>query len=213
MRPTQTEPWRDKIRATRRRQLIGSCIFIAALLAYAYEPEANVRHNPHPSQPYEITIDLHDMTYPEDSVIAEAQFDIIDLSCIPVRGRLWNPMRIPPATKFVDIPLTKGTDGKYRGYAFFDEFMDEDYFGLGVCKWTMPFMATRISSRGISFSASVKTKPSHKESHQTTYFHRKLFDPTSAPNTILGYHTPEAFENATLSDLFQIHLDGRDASQ
>ncbi|MBB3228354.1 hypothetical protein FHW69_002989 [Luteibacter sp. Sphag1AF] len=213
MRPTQTEPWRDKIRATRRRQFIGSCIFIAAFLAYTYEPEANVRHNPHPSHPYEITIDLHDMPYPEDRVTASGQFEIVDLSCIPVRGGPLNPMRIPPATKFVNIPLSKGMDGKYRGYAFVDEFMDEDYFGLGVCKWILQFMSTKISSRGVSFTASVRTRKDHKESQQTSYFHRNWYNPTSHPIPFHGYHTPKAFESSTLSELFQIHLNGRDASQ
>lgn len=100
--------------------------------------DLNIRRNPAPQQRYEVTLEIKDAPGPFEVVEGFMQYDVNDRSCVPkapVTGASVHLTEDIP-TEFVRI-----ADNIYRATVFTDLLLDDDYFGLGICRWE--FMAVR----------------------------------------------------------------------
>lgn len=93
-----------------------------------------IKQNPTPKQRYEIRRNIHDAPGPFDTIRAFANYRVTNAGCIPrtpVTGIRIEPQEALPMT------LTKLRDGVHRGTVYADQFMDGDYYGLGLCNWEL----------------------------------------------------------------------------
>lgn len=110
--------------------------------------------NPNPTQRYEITVELIDPPADIQSLVGEAHFGVGTRACLPYRDRI---ARVTIGTSYKkEFALVPIGDNAYRGHVFLDWPVDEDYYGLGVCKWkiaTIDAVFTRES--GFSQAANL----------------------------------------------------------
>jgi len=113
------------------------CALAALLLgACSKTPESPVaKTNPNPTQRYEITVELVDPLQDIREVSGVAHFGVSTRACLPYREKI---ARVTIGASYArEFPLVRVGDNTYKGHIFLDWPVDEDYYGLGVCKWEL----------------------------------------------------------------------------
>lgn len=114
------------------------------------QPE--IKLNPHPKMRYEITLTIEDAPGPFDAVEGSAGYQVSNDRCVPLQpisGAQHTPR------KSVPLSLTRVSDKVYKGMFYVDYLQDEDYFGLGVCRWSMTFVGFSLQIGNLVFSHSL----------------------------------------------------------
>lgn len=110
-------------------------------------PRPQIKRNPSPTA-YEITMTIENAPGPFGSIEGVMQYETaLDDPCMPdLGGMAGTRMRLK---EHVPVTLTQVGENKYRGIYYTDLLVDEDYYGLGVCHWSM--IAARVSlSAGVT---------------------------------------------------------------
>jgi len=97
-----------------------------------FEPPI-AKTNPNPTQRYEITVELFDPPPDIKSITGKAYFSIPDVICMPTPDRIAG--YTPGSSYSKEFSLVRIDGNTYQGHVFLDWPVDEDYYGLGVCKW------------------------------------------------------------------------------
>lgn len=103
------------------------------------------RRNPH-AVAYDLTLTIHDAPGPFAVVKAGVDYDVTNPLCLPRLGGM-SGTRVQ-ATQDVAIELTQIAPNVYRGRFYDDLFVDEDYYGLGVCHWRMTGVGLGLRATG-----------------------------------------------------------------
>lgn len=128
----------------------------------------DIKQNPHPKMRYEITMVIKDAPGPFDSVTGFMQYDVANERCAPYE-RFIGIYRKPPGQS-PPIALTRTGDGEYKGTLYLDLLQDEDYYGLGVCHWSMVAAIMRLKSQEVTFSPYLLQKQIVSQESVTLYF-------------------------------------------
>ena len=123
------------------------CALAALLLgACSKTPESPVaKTNPNPTQRYEITVEL--VGPPQDirEISGVAHFGVGTRACLPYREKI---ARVTIGASYArEFPLVRVGDNTYKGHIFLDWPVDEDYYGLGICKWEIATVDTVITRK------------------------------------------------------------------
>ncbi|MCF3475316.1 MULTISPECIES: hypothetical protein [Gammaproteobacteria] len=91
--------------------------------------------NPSPQQGYELVLTLKDAPGPFAIVEGSAQYDASNYAdcgrIVPATGTAGRITSQEPVT------LHKVGEHEYRGTFYLDRMLDEDYYGRGVCHWSL----------------------------------------------------------------------------
>lgn len=130
------------------------------------KPDINL--NPHPKMRYEITLNIEDAPGPFDAVEGTAGYEVTNGSCVPL-----TPFSGATLTPEKDVPmaLSRVSDKVYRGELYVDLLTDEDYFGLGLCRWSMPFANFSLRVGNLVFGHSLALNDILEKKPVTRYFH------------------------------------------
>lgn len=101
------------------------------------------RLNPSPKMRYEITLEINGAPGPFDSVSGVMLYEVVNKSCVPVTDSLMNPLRLMPQAN-LQITFDRVSENVYRTVVYSDYFQDEDYFGLGICHWSLKGSIARL---------------------------------------------------------------------
>ncbi len=107
-----------------------------------FEPPI-AKTNPNPTQRYEITVELFDPPADIKSITGKAYFSIPDVICMPTPDRIAG--YTPGSSYIKDFALARIDGNTYQGHVFLDWPIDENYYGLGVCKWEIATVDTVIT--------------------------------------------------------------------
>ena len=113
------------------------CALAALLLgACSKTPESPVaKTNPNPKQRYEITVELVDPPQDIREISGVAHFGVGTRTCLPYREKI---ARVTIGASYKkEFALIRTSESTYKGHIFLDWPVDEDYYGLGVCKWEL----------------------------------------------------------------------------
>lgn len=127
---------------------LWSCAWAALLLgACSKTPESPIaKTNPNPTQRYEITVELVDPPRDIRKISGVAHSGVSTRACLPYRERI---ARVTIGTSYTrEFPLVRVGDSTYKGHIFLDWPVDEDYYGLGVCKWEIETVGAVIDFGG-----------------------------------------------------------------
>ncbi|WP_422346640.1 hypothetical protein [Stenotrophomonas sp. DR009] len=102
--------------------------------------------NPSPQQGYELVLTLKDAPGPFAVVEGVAQYDVSNhKDC----GRvLWATGTASRITSQELVELHKVDKNEYRGTFYLDRMQDEDYYGRGVCHWTLTGVGAMLRATG-----------------------------------------------------------------
>jgi hypothetical protein len=104
-------------------------------------PRPQIKRNPNPTA-YEITMTIENAPGPFGVIEGVMQYETaLNDPCMPYLGGMAGTrMRLK---EHIPVTLTPIGDNKYSGIYYTDLLVDEDYYGLGICHWSM--IAARVS--------------------------------------------------------------------
>lgn len=117
--------------------MLATIVFLLAACGAPSPGPPDVRINPAPTQAYEIVLTIPDPPSQVHAVSGQVQFDIegVKDDCMPYADRIAG---IKPKSSFlVPVDFRRREDGTYTGSVYLDWLIDEDYYGLGVCRWKL----------------------------------------------------------------------------
>ena len=130
------------------RRFLCYCLIVVSLLiagcwsASRFEPPI-AKTNQNPTQRYEITVELVDPPADVKNISGVAYFSIPDVICMPTPDRIAG---YTPGSRYKKrFSLVPTGQNTYQGHIFRDWPIDEDYFGLGVCKWELAYVDTTVA--------------------------------------------------------------------
>jgi hypothetical protein len=161
----------------REARSLWSCAWAALLLgACSKTPESPIaKTNPNPTQRYEITVELVDPPRDIRKISGVAHFGVSTRACLPYREKI---ARVTIGASYKkEFPLVRVNDNTYRGHVFLDWPIDEDYYGLGVCKWVVTGVDTILTrSNDLNQLANLNGNEVMAESRSLSYCRAEMRD-------------------------------------
>lgn len=96
--------------------------------------------------PYEVTLRIENAPGPFAVVVAGMDYDVADSRCLPRLGGM-SGTRVQ-ATQSIPVELKQTGPGIYRGVVYDSLFVDEDYYGLGMCRWKLEGVGFGLRATG-----------------------------------------------------------------
>ncbi|HIE4562808.1 TPA: hypothetical protein ACXNIY_000863 [Stenotrophomonas maltophilia] len=133
--------------------------------------------NPTPQQGYELILTLKDAPGPFAVVEGVAQYDVRNhKDC----GRvLWATGTASRVTSQELVELHKFDGNEYRGTFYLDRMQDEDYYGRGVCHWTLTGVGAMLRATNgeadTRFLTFVDNKRMGNDSPLTLYYPKLIY--------------------------------------
>ncbi|TCV97641.1 hypothetical protein EC912_101658 [Luteibacter rhizovicinus] len=171
----------------------------------------DVKQNPNPKMRYEITLTVNDAPGSFDAVTGLADYEVKDLSCVPVTGAPLNAMRMPPETKRIAINFRRIANDVYRGDVYLDGVIDEDYFGLGVCHWSLDTVITFVRTNNLTLSPRIPREEFSIKKGRLTYFDRENYKRNQVEETEYGWLHHSQIAPNRQDHLFSITLSAKEA--
>jgi hypothetical protein len=140
----------------RRYRLRALAATLASILPFTLSAHGaamnkpDIKLNPQPRMRYEITVGVDGAPGPFDRVEGVVDYRVSNENCVPltpVTGATVAP------EKRVPIALTHAGDNIYKGEIFVDLLQDEDYYGKGVCHWSVVAASANLFVKQVDFSA------------------------------------------------------------
>ena len=165
-------------------------------------PRPQIRRNPNPTA-YEVTMTIENAPGPFGSIEGVMQYETaLNDPCLPdLGGMAGTRMRLK---EHVPVTLEKVGEHTYRGIYYTDLLIDEDYFELGLCRWSM--VAARVVLRaGI-------------EDGEANFFENIFFDDLVSKDRVKvyfwkGHYPRETIEGMNIpgeEDISKFKPDARD---
>jgi hypothetical protein len=159
----------------------------------------DIKLNPQPRMRYEITIKVDNAPGPFDRVEGVIDYRVSNENCVPltpVTGATVAP------EKRVPIVLTHAGGNVYKGEIYADLIQDEDYFGKGVCHWSVVAASANLFVKQVDFSAPLFHEDLLKGKPVTRYYSNRSYATTQMERVDTGETDRAQYQdeaNATFS--------------
>lgn len=143
---------RPRFAALRVRVALALFVALTSTACGSSMKTPHIKQNPNPRLRYHITLKVDDAPGPFDAIRAFANYRVTNERCVPmtpVTGATIEPQETVP------LSLTRGADGAWHGTVFMDHFLDEDYYGLGVCHWELVAVGAKLTAGNQDFSPAI----------------------------------------------------------
>lgn len=152
---------------------IKSMVLSAAFLicgcsdAAKSKSEPNVRLNSNPEKAYILDLKFLNPPGPLKDVEATAHYRVRDYCTppLPFSGAVLPPEHTLP------LAIKKISNDHYEAAFHQDALRDEDYFGLGVCKWALQNVTVKFKSPSTQFLASLLNTQDQIQSNKAQIEH------------------------------------------
>ncbi|MBH1513946.1 hypothetical protein I5U09_12100 [Stenotrophomonas maltophilia] len=162
--------------------------------------------NPAPKQAYELVLTLKGAPGPFAVVEGVAQYDAINYAdcgrIVPATGTAGRITSQEPIT------LHKVSENEYRGTFYLDRMLDEDYYGRGVCHWTLTGVGAMLrattSKADTRFLTFIDKKRMEYDSPLTLYYPNLVYPraDTVANFGASGEEAPSGYSEELRNALF-----------
>ena len=179
----------------------------------------DIKHNPDPKMRYDIVVTIDGAPGPFDSVEGTAFYDVSNKACVPETGGPLNPLRIAPQ-KNVSFSLIRINEHQYQGIIYLDLLKDEDYFGLGICHWSLTSLTTKLKVEKTTFSPGifvgdiVSLKPRvryYLRSDYTNASNGEEWDVSGRANKLANGPETSGYEPQDQSNIFSVTIQARES--
>jgi len=203
MRYVPIAPRRSALKGLMRRsvQVTVPGLFLS-LVACGGNVEPSIHLNPNPSMHYEITYRVNDPAVIFDAVEAIGSYQVTNEACaplIPISGVRKAPNKVLP------LEVRAIDRSTYRVAVHPDALLDENYFGEGVCHWSLTATTLVLKRQGKELSASYMSKDMYEGRETLIYYPRNWL--RSAPGGFIEGGSTSSSIYPNRDDLFTISVD------
>ncbi|MDR2220310.1 MAG: hypothetical protein LBE24_07000 [Methylobacillus sp.] len=188
-------------------------LLAALTLAACSDPkDIKVKQNPQPKMRYEITLTVDHAPGQIESVTSYTQYSVTDKRCAPAQAISGAP--IYPPDQNVPFAVTPNADGTWTGAVYLDQLQDEDYYGKGICRWSLQLVGIQFKIGGATFGTFIPVKEIIAQQPWITYVPNTP-DSTGYSSGIpaTGNPRPEWFAERTPKQFFTTTLAAREDFQ
>lgn len=164
------------------------------------------RVNPAPKEGFEVEFEIHDAPGPFAEFGGNAHYQ--SFNCNYVTSE-WAGTRSEP-TKMVPLAGTKLNTNRFVVTAHRDGLLDEDYYGTGVCKWSLIGVTVGFRATGAKEDTDYVVDLGSKEFEPGTMFNQYFWKgdyprlPGAGDTSNSGRRDPEGFGPTHRGNLFFI---------
>lgn len=133
----------------------------------------DIKMNANPRMRYEISVSFKDAPHGFDAVSAHVDYQVSNRACVPMTPVAG--VTVPPS-KRVPVQLKPVGPTQYVGEIYADLIQDEDYYGKGVCHWTVTGAAVEASVKRLRFAAVLFGADLFQQKEVTRYYANRAFD-------------------------------------
>jgi hypothetical protein len=129
-----------------------------------------VQVNPAARNDYMLTIRFADLPAPVNKLETSANFRVENRDCIPTDyKRALGGVKLLPEQS---IPLTlhRVNDTTYTATFYEDAIVNEDYYRLGVCRWSLQSVSVRFQSPVTPFVSGISAEQIRAERTQVAHY-------------------------------------------
>lgn len=199
----------------RMKRLAAATLLLLLTLALpacgqSMKKQPDVHLKPNPKLRYEITLTLDQAPGPFESVIGYANFKT-DENCVreaPITAANYGmkyPVRHP-----VPVRLQPTGANTYHGTIFMDWPEDEDYFGLGVCRWQFTTFAAAMKVGEVSFDPVIWAEDVVAQRSITEYFAKGHYGDNSIRDSRIGGSKLDEFAPGFRDNVFSTTLTAKE---
>ena len=169
-----------------------------------------IKHNPTPKMRYDITLTVDGAPGPFDSITGFVQYKVANEQCVPLEPV--SGATIAPEEK-VPVVFKREKDNVYTGTIYADLMQDEDYYGLGVCRWQVVATSAVLKNGVVEFSPAIFHNDITAQHAVPTYFIRGDYADHARPHSAFGTTNRSLFQPESRTDLFTVTLAAREDFQ
>lgn len=174
----------------------------------------DIKQNPHPKMRYEITMAIQGAPGPFDSINGFVQYKVSNGHCVPLTPI--SGATLPPESH-IPISFTRVSDNLYKGEIYTDLMQDENYYGLGVCHWSLVAVSADLKIKTAALSPAIFHDDIVAQKSVATYFVNSDYFESGSTNgeeRVVPGNTNRAFYLPTSrTDLFSISLAAKEDFQ
>lgn len=174
------------------------------------------KRNPNPTA-YEVTLRIEGAPGPLVNVRAAMQYEVLNEQCLPRLGGM-SGTRLA-ALEWVPVELRQIAPDTYQGRIHANLLVDEDYFGLGVCHWSLVTTQFKMEAPGgkdaSKFAHHIFHNDQVREVEERVWFSNREYptQPASLAHiSVYGQEAIEKFKPEVRDDLFSMRFAIRKAA-
>ncbi|QDE38906.1 hypothetical protein FIV34_06680 [Luteibacter pinisoli] len=199
--PTRKLP----LTTTRVALLFALCSCAALSACGSRDSTPQITSTPNPRQ-VNVDIAIKDAPGPFDSMAATAYYDVGNIDCAPTRPI--SGAQLGPRER-LSVELRQTGPHQYEATMPIDPFVDQDYYGLGVCHWRVVALTVKGTRLKRTFSAMLPGDELLGSGSFATYFQKQSYLDAATPMDVPGVHNLNRF--ASPDDAFSIDISAREA--
>jgi hypothetical protein len=172
-------------------------------------PDVQARQNPAPKRTYALALRFTGLPAAVTRLSVTANYAVDNLDCVPVDyTRAIGGIRLPPEQR-IELTLQKIDDNTYATTVSEDAFLDEDYYGLGVCHWALGTASVHFHSPSTQFVGGISADQLTAEGEVTEhYLVRDFAQKPAVGDVVFGEDSPN-FYLASLGPQFKLSISAR----
>ncbi|NID06752.1 hypothetical protein HBF26_17810 [Luteibacter jiangsuensis] len=162
----------------------------------------DVKLNPNPRMRYEITMRVEGAPGEFDHIDGYADYEVINPASVPLTpfsGATLEPQRHEL------IEFRRVSDNVYKAEVYLDRFMDEDYFGQGICRWSIVSVGAGLRHGPVTFSPGISKKEILAGSAIKRHFANASYADESMERIDIGVDDPRKYKRP--EDTFTVTLE------
>lgn len=172
-------------------------------------PAISIKERPHPRKSHQITMTIANAPGPFGMIEGSAQYDVTNLQeCGEINsntGMAYHINTSPP------IQWQRLSETEYVGTIHSDLILDEDYYGRGMCHWTLTQARARLKATGAEietrFVPAISAEEIAAGQPVTWYFPKQRYPVSGIANFIeFGEKDPSRYKSEIRDQLFTITL-------
>ncbi len=170
----------------------------------------DIKHNPHPRMRYTISVKLDGAPGSFDPVTGFVQYRVTNERCVPLQPM--SGATVPPEED-VPLVLTRVSDTEYKGTVYGDLLLDEDYYGLGICHWSMTAVVAELKRHAVTFSPDLSSEELNGQASKTSYFWKNDYLNADTERSETGSTRRSYYKKEIQDELFTVTLKSEEAFQ
>lgn len=172
-----------------------TCALLLTSSAYgAAMKNPDIQLNPNPRMKYEITVTIDGAPGDFERIEGSVDYIVSNEHCVPVTPI--TGATIPPE-KRLSMPLRHVSGNVYKGELFMDALQDEDYFGMGVCHWSVVAASANLYAHRVDVSASLFKDDMLAQKAVTRYYSYGMYFQTEMDVVDAGHERREDFKDVS----------------